>query len=97
MHFVIDMPNVASCAVRQCAYNEEGRCHAKAITVGDGASPGCDTFLRSRRHLSLAPTAGVGACKVDICQHNENLACRAESIRVDRRGGVPSCVTFEQR
>lgn len=95
MKFVIDMPNVASCAVRQCAYNVEGSCHAKAITVGDGVHPGCDTYLRSRRHTDTPPSAGVGACKVEACRHNRDLECSASSIRVDRRGGTPSCVTFE--
>ncbi|MCZ7680602.1 MAG: DUF1540 domain-containing protein [Sandaracinaceae bacterium] len=95
MKFVIDMPNVASCAVRQCAYNVDGSCHAKAITVGDGVQPGCDTYLRSRRHTETAAHAGVGACKVEACRHNRDLECAAGSIRVDRRGGNPSCVTFE--
>jgi hypothetical protein len=95
MKFVIDMPDVASCAVRQCAYNQEGTCHAKAITIGDGTHPGCDTFMRSRRHTTEPPQAGVGACKVEACRHNRDLECSASAIRVDRRGGNPCCVTYE--
>jgi hypothetical protein len=95
MKFVIEMPGVASCAVRQCAYNLEGACHAKAITVGDGVHPGCDTYLRSRRHTEAHTAAGVGACKVQNCRHNRDLECSAPEVRVDRRGGTPVCVTYE--
>ncbi len=95
MKFVIEMPDITSCAVRQCAYNLDGSCHAKAITIGDGTHPGCDTFVRSRRHTSEAPKGGVGACKVEACRHNRDLECSADAIRVDRRGGRPCCVTYE--
>lgn len=95
MKFIIEMPGVASCAVRQCAYNLDGSCHAKAITIGDGVHPGCDTYLRSRRHTEATDSAGVGACKVQACRYNRDFECTADGIRVDRRGGTPCCVTYE--
>lgn len=95
MKFIIEMPVVASCAVRQCAYNTDGDCHAKAITIGDGVHPGCDTYMRSRRHSQAQVNAGVGACKVLQCRYNDDFGCTATEIRVDRRGGIPVCVTYE--
>lgn len=96
MKFSIDMPLVASCDVARCAYNLEGGCHAKAITVGDGVHPGCDTFLGSERHPEEeVPNAGVGACKVALCRHNHELECEARAIQVGCEGDEPTCLTFE--
>lgn len=98
MKFTIEMPDVASCGVERCAYNVEGGCHAKAITVGDGIHPGCDTFTLSQRHSAgEVVSAGVGACKVAICKHNRELECEARSIRVDvdEDKDEAACVTFE--
>jgi hypothetical protein len=39
----IEMPDVDGCDATECAYNMKGDCHARAITVGDGVHPGCDT------------------------------------------------------
>ena len=98
MKFTIELPDVAACGVEPCAYHLEGKCHAKAITVGDGINPGCDTFTRSQRHAPPdAPVAGVGACKVAICKYNRELECEAHSIRVDSLDHPEdaTCVTFE--
>jgi len=96
MKFEIDMPIVASCEVHRCAYNVEGGCHAKAITVGDGVHPGCDTFLASERHTEEdVACAGVGACKVAVCRHNHELECDAREIEVGEEQGEVSCLTFE--
>lgn len=99
MKFTIEMPDVSSCSVLQCAYNVGSACHAKAITVGDGVHPGCDTYTRSQRHSPPdTPMAGVGACKVAVCKYNRELECEAASIKVDA-GGEDSedavCATFE--
>jgi hypothetical protein len=86
---------VAACAVRDCAYNIGGTCHARAITVGHGVSPACDTFLRSRDHCEDGPdVAGVGACKVSICRHNHALECQAPAIVVGYHDSRPDCLTF---
>ena len=44
----IEMPEVSRCDASVCAYNSENGCRARAITIGDGAFPGCDTFLGDR-------------------------------------------------
>lgn len=97
MKFEIEMPVVASCDVSRCAYNVEGACHAKAITVGDGVHAGCDTFLRSERHTAEeeVQAAGVGACKVAVCRYNRELECDARSIQVGDDDGEVGCLTFE--
>jgi hypothetical protein len=96
MKFTIEMPDVSACGVVRCAYNQSGTCHARAITVGDGVHPGCDTYTLSERHArSDAPIAGVGACKVAICRHNHELECEARSIEVEVDEDVATCVTFE--
>lgn len=98
MKLTIVMPDVRACSVTECAYNGEGDCHARAITVGDGIHPACDTFCPSDTHVG-APShpAGVGACKVSACVHNRDLECEAEAIQVDHHNAHADCITFEQR
>ncbi|UJR85689.1 DUF1540 domain-containing protein [Sandaracinus amylolyticus] len=98
MKFTIEMPDVSACSVDRCAYNVRGACHAKAITVGDGVHPGCDTFTLSQRHTDgEVEAAGVGACKVAICKYNRELECEARSIEVDfdEDEAAATCTTFE--
>ncbi|AKF10906.1 DUF1540 domain-containing protein [Sandaracinus amylolyticus] len=98
MKFTIEMPDVSACGVERCAYNVHGACHAKAITVGDGVHPGCDTFTMSIRHTDgEVQAAGVGACKVAVCKYNHDLECDARSIEVDvdEEKDEATCVTFE--
>jgi hypothetical protein len=93
----IEMPDVSTCDATECAYNEKGACHARAITVGDELHPDCDTFLRSGEHCHRADRAGVGACKVKACKHNDDLECQAPAIRVGHREGRVECLTFTRR
>jgi hypothetical protein len=86
--FVIEMPEVAACDVTRCAYNCEGQCHAKAITVGDGLHPGCDTYLSTLHHTHEPKSAGVGACKVEACRHNRD---------VEHEGAGARCGTYDPR
>lgn len=88
------MTDVAACDAKDCNYNKDGNCHAKAITVGDGLHPGCDTFLKSQEHARRAENAGVGACKVKACRHNADFECQARSIRIGRREDSVECLTF---
>ena len=98
MKMTIDMPPVTECSVSACAYNVDERCHARAITVGDGAHPGCDTFLGALKHTrETRHDAGVGACKVTGCTHNQDFECVAEAIRVGHAGKRVSCLAFEAR
>lgn len=94
----IEMPVVARCSVTTCAYNVTEACHARAITVGDGQRPGCDTFFPASHHtLNAMAEAGVGACKVTGCKYNAEYECMAEGIEVAQTANDQRCVTFEPR
>lgn len=98
MKITIEMPNVSACEVTDCAYNADGNCHARAITVGDGVHAACDTFLPSTAHTrQVLRIAGVGACKVTGCVHNDDYECQASAIRVGRHEQHADCKTFERR
>ncbi|MGL6159666.1 MULTISPECIES: DUF1540 domain-containing protein [unclassified Microbulbifer] len=91
MIIATDMPEVTQCAVTQCAYNAGAACHARAITVGEGDEPDCDTFFGNSHHTKSARTAGVGACKMTDCVHNDDLECSADGIKV---GPSINCLTY---
>jgi hypothetical protein len=98
----IEMPVVSQCSISQCAYNTDNCCHARAITVGDGAHPGCDTYLclsdATAPHSNAKKRmAGVGACKVTACRYNEDYECMAEEIHVGQTGTDVNCLTFAHR
>ncbi|QKT03319.1 DUF1540 domain-containing protein [Ectothiorhodospiraceae bacterium 2226] len=98
MKISVEMPAVETCSVNDCAYNVDTHCHARAITVGDGIHPGCDTFLQSSRHTRSGPSAaGVGACKVEACRYNDDYECGADAIQVGHRDASINCLTFEAR
>jgi hypothetical protein len=94
----VEMPLVKHCDVSSCGYNQDHNCHAKAITVGDSLSPGCDTFMNSKRHTKERKRlAGVGACKVSGCKYNDDFECFAEGITVGLVEGIVKCQTFRPR
>ena len=98
MKITVEMPRVGSCSATECAYNRDAQCHAKAITIGDGTHPGCDTFTdgdHGRTRMKM--TAGVGACKVTGCSHNSDLECTADRIEVARNQSSVDCITFSPR
>lgn len=98
MKITAEMPQVATCNVSACAYNRDKKCHAKAITVGDSDTPGCDTFFETDLHArDTGIIAGVGACKVQVCRYNKDLECAAPEIKVDRTSGGVRCMTFARR
>lgn len=95
IRIAIEMPVVAECSVSECAYNAGNSCHARAITVGDGVHPGCDTFLDATPHSRATDrNAGVGACKVSACRHNDDYECMAESIAVGHASQSVRCLTY---
>lgn len=97
-HLTIDMPIVSECLARECAYNVDMNCHARAITVGNSLHAGCDTFFARSGHTKAATrTAGVGACKSTECTFNEDLECMTDSIRVAPKGQEINCMTFTPR
>lgn len=90
-----EMTLVSSCDAVRCSYNVNNNCHAKAITIGDGVDPGCDTFLSSFEHShETNRQAGVGACKVSSCAHNEDFECVAEAVSIGIVDGEVKCLTF---
>ena len=98
MKMTIEMPVVESCTISECGYNKNSQCHARAITIGDGVHPGCDTsFLGAPISANGNDMAGVGACKVTSCSFNEELECNAEQITVSMNKGNIQCATFQLR
>lgn len=98
MKITIEMPQVSACEVTECGYNLNRACHARAITIGDGIHPGCDTHFRSASHAShYQNLAGVGACKVAGCQFNDDFECMAEKIQVGFKGNDINCLTYMPR
>jgi hypothetical protein len=98
MKMTIDMPFIDRCTVSDCGYNKDEMCHARAITIGDGVHPGCDTaFLGAPSHTRANHVAGVGACKVMGCSFNQDLECSADSITVSSKGDSVQCMTFKSR
>ena len=98
MRIAIDMPVVEECGVGECAYNTNNCCRARAITVGNGIHPGCDTFLNAMPHSRARQgQAGVGACKVSACQYNDDYECMTEQIAVGHGDNGIACLTYRQR
>ncbi len=98
MKMTIDMPYVETCTVSGCGYNKDEKCHARAITIGDGVHPGCDTsFLGAPGHTHENNLAGVGACKVMGCSFNDDLECGADRISVSMKGDSVQCMTYQER
>ncbi len=91
------MPMISQCSMEDCAYNNDRKCHALAITVG-GSAPLCDTFLKSpQKGGDTDSVAGVGACKVSSCVYNSSLECSSENIQVGNHGDHAECDTFQER
>ncbi len=98
MKMTIEMSTISACEATACAYNVQHECHARAITIGEGVHPSCDTYVEAGHHVEAhADPAGVGACKVEVCRFNHDLECAAATIRIDRHSLHADCVTFEQR
>ena len=98
MNVTNEMPPVSGCDASHCGYNVDLKCHAKAITIGDYLTPGCDTFLDGNRHSKeITRMAGVGACKIAICKFNEDFECTADDINVGQAAQLIKCLTFIER
>ena len=94
----LEIAPVSRCDVNQCGYNTNNSCHAKAITIGDSTTPGCDTFMDIKRHSQrLKRISGVGACKTNTCQFNNDFECIAENVTVGYSNGDIRCLTFCSR
>lgn len=97
MEKCLEMADVAECTIPECVYNRASRCYAKAITIGNGEHPECDTFYSSHNHSPRHElTAGVGACKVHACRFNDDYHCTAARIYVGYVGSEVACRTFNR-
>jgi hypothetical protein len=95
MKMTIDIPVVSACTIEECAYNTDNHCHARAITIGDGDVPHCDTLFCGAEHIhATSIQAGVGACKVGDCSFNNDLECTADNISVGLDGDSVKCLTY---
>ena len=91
----MEMTQVRSCEVIECAYNSGQMCHALAITIGDLNNPMCDTFCQSPTQGGYEEDiAGVGACKVGACANNHNLECECDCIDVGYKDGEIDCLSY---
>ena len=94
----MNMPEVSECEVSECAYNQDGLCHALAITIGDPAAPHCDTFCgMMAKGGDPNSVAGVGACKMTTCKFNGSLECQAPAISVGYQADEVECLTYRGR
>jgi hypothetical protein len=93
-----EIPAVSECNVRACSFNSDNLCHARAITIGDGETPGCDTLYCEEAQVRATDIrAGVGACKVSSCTYNDDLHCQADSIRVGLTEDDVQCLSYSRR
>ena len=91
----IDVPVVIRCSIEGCSYNSNNNCHAKAITIGNGETPLCDTLLCDEKEVQEKNIlAGVGACKVSQCRFNNDLECIADDISVGSENDNVRCMTY---
>lgn len=95
---LVEMPLVKKCDAQNCGFNGQKNCHAKAITIGDGTNPGCDTFMETKTHTRESKRiAGVGACKVSGCKFNNDYECTSNNISVGIVDGEIKCRTYVPR
>ncbi|MGD8640314.1 MAG: DUF1540 domain-containing protein [Gammaproteobacteria bacterium] len=94
MNFTIEMPEVKECGVTKCVYNLQEKCHARAITIGDGVTPNCDTFHNASPHTKEKRIAGVGACKVAGCTYNSDYECQANGIVIGIEDNQAKCLSY---
>ncbi|MGE3610564.1 MAG: DUF1540 domain-containing protein [Bacteriovoracaceae bacterium] len=94
----LEISLVQKCDVEKCAFNNDHKCHAKAITIGDSNNPGCDTLMINSKHAqNTQRIAGVGACKVSHCQFNNDYECTADQIQVGFSDSKVHCLTYESK
>lgn len=95
MKMTFIMSVVSECKVSDCAYSLNESCNARAITIGDGVYPGCDTFFANSTHThERNDLTGVGACKVRSCRHNSEFECTADRVEVGRNKSGVCCLTY---
>ncbi len=92
----MEMIDIKTCNVSNCAYNWQNMCHTPGINVGPHAE--CNTFNHgSRRSGFNEVQGGVGACIASDCKYNQQLECKAPGIDVKTHSEHADCDTFEAR
>ncbi len=92
-----EMSKVTSCNVKDCSYNNDVLCGARAINVG-GSGAICNAFV----HMNVKCAgeeieSGVGACKMNDCRYNDCLICSAPGVDIGMNGSQAMCNTFAVR
>ncbi|KGF05527.1 DUF1540 domain-containing protein [Arcanobacterium sp. S3PF19] len=77
---------IDSCAISECAFNNNG-CSAVAVTIaGKANDASCGTFIALNEHGGLPVAhATIGACQRVECVHNHQLLCDAAAIDVNAK------------
>ena len=88
---------VQTCKVDGCSFNSHSRCHALAVTIGDGNNPRCDTFVQQGSDGGMETSTRVGACKVAGCVNNKKLVCKANFIDIAFNDNHPCCKNYQSR
>lgn len=85
---------VVTCVVTECSYNQQERCCAANIEVGD-SHPQCDTFTTMGGVQSMEQDMSkVGACHVMQCALNQEHQCQAPGITVAHHGDHADCGSY---
>jgi hypothetical protein len=93
----MQMSKIVECNAEECAYNNTGKCHAMAITVGS-AEPSCDTFFAGNRKGGVPDMiGGVGACRMEDCKFNQSLECSLSGVNIKAHADHADCLTYKAK
>lgn len=85
---------VVTCTVTECSYNEQEKCCAPQIEVGD-QHPQCDTFTTSQAVQAVQQEMSkVGTCHVMQCSFNTQQQCQAPGITVTHHSNHADCTSY---
>lgn len=89
-----DYAPVVTCTVMECSYNEQERCCAQEIEVGDD-HPQCDTFTTAASVQGVQQEMSkVGICHVMQCSFNADESCAAPGITVTHHSNHADCTSY---
>lgn len=85
---------VVTCTVTECSYNQQQKCMAPNIEVGD-SHPQCDTFTTSGGVRPMQQDMStVGLCNVTQCSFNDSTQCQAPGITVTHHTNHADCSSY---
>lgn len=92
----IQITAVKKCSAKNCAFNEDRKCMAKNIKVGDTV-PVCDTYKESGKKQGIANgVASVASCGVKTCVFNRKGKCGAYMVEIKKKNGRAYCAAYEE-